>query len=491
MKSKTLLRKHTSLLCALLTTLIGSASCEKDLHQVPDSKFFTYPNSQFRKTGRYILANARLWDGVGDTIQDSMNIEVSNGLITKISKHLDSKDIQVVDVRNKFVMPGLIDTHVHLGVVPASIQRQDPPNRLRELRKRHLRSYLACGVTTVLDAGIPEVYGIEIQNWLDKGVPGPTYFFLGPMLTPNGYISEFFPEHIVGDAEQVDRNLRRIVRANAFGLKCTIEHGPGNWPIYSGQVARSLNDGAAHYGLKIYVHAGSEADQKKAMGLLNVHAFMHPAIKGTTDAHLDMLAEKKIPITTTSALASSFLEEYHSDWLQNPLTKLVVPSIELSSAKDPKTIKMMKERMFKQFAPSWMPARIAQWVLNENRFTANANTVNKVVQRHYQHGNNLVMGSDAGTWPIIPYMFHGIATLREVENLSHIGIPNDRVLKMATILPAKFLNIQQRTGSIVAGKRADILILDDSPLDDIRNIRSISYVIKNGELRTPYGWMTL
>ena len=86
----------------------------------------------------------------------------------------------MLDVAGASVLPGLIDSHVHLSVVPGALIRQDPPASLREQRLLQLRAYLACGVTTVLDAGIEPEIARELKQALEKGAPGPTALFLGP-----------------------------------------------------------------------------------------------------------------------------------------------------------------------------------------------------------------------------------------------------------------------------------------------------------------------
>jgi imidazolonepropionase-like amidohydrolase len=96
-----------------------------------------------------LIQNARLIDGTGAAPRSGVGILLRDGSIAAVGEDLAPRDVPVLDARGATVLPGLIDAHVHLGVVPGSAQRGDTPQVERALRRRHLRAYLACGVTTV------------------------------------------------------------------------------------------------------------------------------------------------------------------------------------------------------------------------------------------------------------------------------------------------------------------------------------------------------
>src|SRR5438034_6476916 len=156
-----------------------------------------------------LIRNARLIDGTGALPRTGVAILVRDSRIAAIAPDLAAPESPLLDAGGATVLPGLIDAHVHLGVVPGSGQRHDPPDIERALRRWHLRAYLACGVTTVLDTSIAAATAREIQGWLRSGERGPRYLTLGPGLTtPGGYTPD------VGDPvatpEDVDRKSTRL-----------------------------------------------------------------------------------------------------------------------------------------------------------------------------------------------------------------------------------------------------------------------------------------
>ena len=134
-----------------------------------------------------LIRNARLIDGTGAPPRTGVAILVRDSRIAAIAPDLAAPDSPLLDAGGATVLPGLIDAHVHLGVVPGSGQRHDPPEVERALRRWHLRAYLACGITTVLDTSVAAATALEIQGWLRSGELGPRYLTLGPGLTtPSG-----------------------------------------------------------------------------------------------------------------------------------------------------------------------------------------------------------------------------------------------------------------------------------------------------------------
>lgn len=86
-------------------------------------------------------------------------------------------------------------------------------------------------------------------------------------------------------------------------------------------------------------------------------------------------------------------------------------------------------------------------------------------------------GSDSPEW----FLVQGFAVHDELETFVKAGLTPFAAIQTATVNPARYLGIYNRTGSIEAGKEADMVLLDKNPLADIRNTRSISGVFRNGK----------
>ena len=109
------------------------------------------------------------------------------------------------------------------------------------------------------------------------------------------------------------------------------------------------------------------------------------------------------------------------------------------------------------------------------------------VAKMYQSGIPILAGSDCHEEESSRNVKHGASMHQELELLVDAGMPTVDVLRAATILPAKHFNLHDR-GSIEAGKRADLVLLRDDPIKDIRATRSIVRVWCNGEeIQGPLG----
>jgi imidazolonepropionase-like amidohydrolase len=95
----------------------------------------------------------------------------------------------------------------------------------------------------------------------------------------------------------------------------------------------------------------------------------------------------------------------------------------------------------------------------------------------HEKGVNLVLGSDSG----IMYAVPGVSTHDEVALLKKSGLPNEAILRMATLNAARALGVADRFGSIEEGKIADLVLTADNPLVDLDSLRAPSAVIKNGQ----------
>jgi dihydroorotase-like cyclic amidohydrolase len=137
-----------------------------------------------------LLRNAEIID-VLDGHQTSADIIVENGLISKIAPHISRKDLPEINLEGAYVIPGLIDSHVHLKSVPGSVFRGDSEETYWKLFDQHLRAYVAAGVTTVLDAAAPKDLIERLATYKKLRKIMPEVLTLAPFLTPDrGYMTD-------------------------------------------------------------------------------------------------------------------------------------------------------------------------------------------------------------------------------------------------------------------------------------------------------------
>ncbi|MCH7890988.1 MAG: amidohydrolase family protein [Gemmatimonadetes bacterium] len=138
---------------------------------------------------------------------------------------------------------------------------------------------------------------------------------------------------------------------------------------------------------------------------------------------------------------------------------------------------------------------IALVVLEVDVARADADRVNlrrsqESILRLHEAGVPIVVGSDSPGNPWVAYGFHGISTIREMELLEEAGLSPSDVLQAATRVSAEMLGLQGEIGTIEVGKRADLVIVRENPLQHIRALRSIEWTVRDGVARTPVEWIT-
>ena len=107
----------------------------------------------------------------------------------------------------------------------------------------------------------------------------------------------------------------------------------------------------------------------------------------------------------------------------------------------------------------------------------------------HRAGVPLLVGSDGGSWPVDPFRYHAVTTLREIALLAEAGLAPAQILVAATSAPAAMLGREGELGALTPGARADLVLLDGDPLRDISAFERVRWTIRDGVARTPEEWM--
>jgi imidazolonepropionase-like amidohydrolase len=444
-----------------------------------------------------LIQNARLIDGTGAPPRSPMSILILEGRISEIAPQIERAGIRTLDVAGSTVVPGLIDAHVHLMEVPGSNVRGDAPEQLSALRRLQLRSYLACGVTTVLDAATEVAVFRDLRAWVASGHAGPTPLTLGPPIAPRGgYMSSLNPSLSVGSIDDLDAVFGAIAGIGAIGVKVPIERGFGSdsvFPIHSPEVRDAIRRMAAERHLPIYVHASDEVEQK--IGLeMGAHALAHLNFAGSevSSEFVAQVARSGTYLVTTFSIIDAGLARWEPARLEDPLVRLAVPEAERETALDADAWAARDVSELAYAFPRW--PRLALRVFARLSEPAEASEVSALAanlrsaKRLHDAGVPLAIGSDAGNSSLLSE-FHGTSTLRELELLAEAGVPAGDVLAAATRVSAQMLGITADAGTLEPGKRGDLIVLASDPLEDIRAFRAIRWTIKAGVPHTPEEWM--
>ncbi len=266
------------------------------------------------------------------------SIRIENGRIAAIGD-VDGADLPVLDGGGRYAIPGLFDAHVHLTLAPGAALRADDADTSAELRAWHMRAYLACGVTSILDPAGDDRIAIEVRERLRAGHAGPRYFALGPPVAArDGYVADLFPPGF-SDADaaagRVGQHLDRLTAMEADGVKVPLEPGmlAPIWDVLGDGVLEAIHAGAAARKLPVYVHAMSE--EMYARGLrLSPHAFVHPP-QTLSPQMLALLAQARPYVMTTLAAFDVQRDLVHPQVFDDAQARLVIPPLEMDTLRSP------------------------------------------------------------------------------------------------------------------------------------------------------------
>jgi imidazolonepropionase-like amidohydrolase len=446
------------------------------------------------------IRDVLLVDGAGGPAKAHVDILIAGDRIRAIEPTgTTAATGRLIDAAGMTAVPGLIDAHVHFVAASGSSYRHDSDDVIRQLNRRHLRAYLACGVTTVLDAGaFPEI-ARDLQQWLAAGNPGPRYLTTGPYVRPpDGYgHPRFGAEATPAD---VEAKLDLIVALGGAGVKIAFEDGfgPFGGPApFPPAVLAAVVEGSRRRKLPLYVHARTEATQAAALDV-GAHALMHGALdimspEELSDGFIRRLAASGAYQVTTFSLTDTFPGLYDVRRLDDPRVRLVVPEVELDTARAPDAVRHFYVHVIGWVVPwTWEVARpwIASFALSPNRLRNALRVGQQNILREHRAGVPIVVGTDAPSpWPDAIYHFHGPQVAREIELVQEAGLSPLESIAAATSTPARMLGLEGEIGTLAAGKRADLVLVGGDASQDMRALRDVRWTVRDGVARTPEEWM--
>ncbi|PEQ13081.1 hypothetical protein B2G71_09690 [Novosphingobium sp. PC22D] len=428
-----------------------------------------------------IVDNITLIDGTGQPEQTGMSVGVEDGRITFVTPTAVAPAVsgRHVDGSGKFLMPGLMDVHIHLqgarggdgkrmvGVERKKGETEAPaPDFFYDAKAAHelglqaLASYLYSGVTTVYDAGnVPQhIMGLRAEERAGK-ILSPRIFATGNLVTsPNGHGSQMAIK-IEDWARDRQKLLDYLDEQKPDIVKLTYdEHGWGTRPMIDKfpielmqQIIYEIN----LHGLRTTAHTSSELRATEAI-FAGIDSLAHPVIQGPiTEEFARLLGAKKVPVATTLTIGEGYsrLVE-HPEFLDQPLYRASLSA---------EAIRKLRE----ETAPQWKERGWTWWM--------------KVMTPVAQE-NMRMIDADGGIVAIATDQTIGPAVHREMELMQAAGVPAARIVVMATLNGAKHLGKDDVLGSIEPGKFADMVLLDADPTVDIDNAKRIVWVMKNGKL---------
>ena len=367
-----------------------------------------------------------------------------------------------IDGRGKYLIPGLMDVHIHLrgGFEPGPTPDSEPlpPNRQEGVEA--LASFLYAGVTTVVDVGNRPEHILPLRSDERSGrILSPRIFATGNLITYPGSHGDRIAVRI-SDFEK-DKELldQHIAQQQPDILKLTLEEeGWGSRPMIPLMPVELLSKIIRYYnlhGIRTTVHVSSELRALEAI-YAGSDTLAHPVIQGpVSESFVKLMAAKKTPFASTLTIGDNYNRLVdHPEYLDQPLYVASFSAAERAQLKT-QTRAEWKTRSW----TAWM--KVMNPIAQEN------------VRKIHAAGGVVACGTDASS---------GAATHRELELLAAAGIPPLDVIRIATYNSAVFLGKADQLGSIDAGKLADLVLLSKDPAADINNAKSIVFVMKGGRM---------
>jgi imidazolonepropionase-like amidohydrolase len=425
-----------------------------------------------------------LIDGTGGTPRHDVLILVQGGEIQAVvpKSELSSHPVgKLIDASDKYVIPGLFDMHGHLTMThrimvqgPEGFQARVTYHKdVAEWMLRHLLLY---GVTTVRETGDFLDEGIELKKELLSGsIPGPRIFACGPLLesSPRRFTSM---SAVASNDAEARAEIDREVKAGVDFVKIYASVPPG--------LAKAFVEAAHAHNIRVLAHLGATTWKQAAD--LGVDGFVH-AEPGPTDI-LNRNQLKEINLRKPDAFLDAFeifdphgpaVQELFQTMRRNRIANDPTMVVYRNNGADATFISELQGGEMKE-VPSFMmeswnqELSVSPSPLSEQQLTR----MMMFVKAEYDAGVTLLVGSDFANPNTIP----GLSLHQELELLVKAGIPPMTVLKMATHDAASWLKILDKIGTVEPGKQADVVILNQDPLANIKNTRDIFSVIQAGRV---------
>lgn len=396
-----------------------------------------------------VLKAARLFDGTTDTVTRDATVIIQGNRIISIGGPVPA-GAQVIDLGDATLLPGFIDAHVHLSAESGEnwyldffegLMRQ--PTEQALLATTYARKTIESGVTSVRDLGSIDYVSLGMRNAINNG------WIVGPRMLVANYAIGATGGHGDGDPIPPARGL------------------PAEGPLHG------VCNGSAECRAAVRFQIKYGADVIKFMPSGGVLSLSDPV-----DAPELSQEEMNAVVEESHNWGRKVAAHCHGDAAAKMAIKAGVDSIEHGSFLKPDTLAMMRERgvylVPTLLAGEWTGGKIDKFpppiaLKAKAALAARSDMFRNAVKA----GVKIAFGTDSAVSP------HGMNT-REFALMTGLGMTPAAALRSATTVSAALLGVDDRLGSITAGKLADIVAVPGNPLEDIRATERVMFVMKDG-----------
>jgi len=398
-----------------------------------------------------LLHVGNLLDTNNGEISKAVTIRIKGNKILEVTKGYATpkKNDQIVNLKQSYVLPGFMDMHVHLAqeYVPKAERRSKIEPEYRALFAANAASKtLMAGFTSVRNLGDGGMETISLRDAIKEGlVIGPRIFTSGKTIATTGghgdptngmpkdnYSPPSPEEGVIDSPEDAKKAVRQRYKDGADGIKITATGGvlsvakSGENPQFTNEELNSIVATANDYGLWTAAHAHGKEGMKRAV-IAGINSIEH----GTyMDQEVMDLMKSKGTYYVPTIMAG--------DWVAE-------------KAKIPNFFPALVKPKAKKIGPQ----------------------IQSTFAKAYKAGVKIAFGTDSGV------SAHG-DNWQEFILMTNAGMTNQDALKSATIETAKLLRIEDKLGQIKPGMLADIIAVQQNPVEDISTVENVIFVMKDG-----------
>lgn len=452
--------------------------------------------------------SAREIDGATVTIHDGRIQSISSRATAAAGGPIAARRL---DGTNLYLIPGLIDSHVHLGGLPGMTDEQERahPDIARAAREQIPRSYLYSGFTTLIDLiSTPE----GMARWNSHDSVPDTYFCGGAVLM-DGYPSNYLPKesrytampYWFVEAQTPDPTLPRgvaasehtppavVTRMKAEGAICVkifFERGFGgvhNLPVPKAETIRALVRAAHAAGLPVFMHANSLEAQQFALetgvdiiahGLWNTDEKTKPGeLTALEKSVLDRVIAADVGWQPTLRVLYGLRGLFDNATLADPRLNEVLPRSLIDWYRSP------QGGWFRDSIIAESP-ELASRSVAANMLSSPINRVAAATGYMAQHHARLLFGTDTPSSPTYANP-PGLNGWMEMRHLADAGMTPEQIFQAATLSNAHALKLDSDVGTVQVGKRANLLLVRADPRKTIEAYQEIAKVILGGRVLDP------
>jgi imidazolonepropionase-like amidohydrolase len=378
---------------------------------------------------------------------------------------------RVIDGHGRWLIPGLIDSHVHFFQSGNPFTRPDAADfndvvpyeqevaRNKARLPATFKVWLASGVTSVIDCGGP-MWNFEVRDRARATEAAPRVLIAGPLvsLVDRPALALDDPPIIKATTPDEARQLveRQLPRHPDF-IKVWFIHLPQGDLASEEKIVHAAGDAAHAAGLRLLVHA-TELDTAKAALRAGADILVHSVFdRPVDDEFLAMASQRHTILIPTLWVTGGYAAV---------LSGKFSPTEEERRLADPQILEAMSK------VPRLDPVRGSRPI---------PPAALESLPRLWAAGVTVALGTDAGNIGTL----HGPSVFREARMMVQAGLTPAQVLRSATVNGARALGLEAELGDVAVGKRADLVLLDADPLASVDNLARAHLVFRAGRIFDP------